>query len=140
MFRTAAAQDPTELLILAGSGNVLALDPRTGELRWQHDLRERLGYGPIDLALTDTRVVVAAQSANVLCFEYASGKLLWEARSSRMQGRTTLLLQGPLTFLTRESTVDCFNAAGQRVWTRVVTAAGAMAMGFPGNVVQADTG
>lgn len=138
MFRSSGDIEERSLLIVACAGAAMGLDASTGEVRWQLDLRERLGYGAVDLAIQGQRIVLAARSGALLCLDYATGSILWEGRTTRLQGRTTLVLEGSRTFVSRESVVDCFNSAGQKVWTRQVPATGVLSLGFPGNFALGD--
>ena len=64
---------------------------------------------------------------------------LWRA-STKKTGRATIVVQGDRIHVAKSGVVDCFSWEGILVWSQQlpVMGTGRLALGFPGNVVQAD--
>jgi outer membrane protein assembly factor BamB len=126
------------VLVIGIHGQVLGVDAASGEIRWQDGLKGG-GYGEVALAISETHVVASALHGKVFCFRYPTGEPLWEASTSAM-GRATIVIEGELVFVAKNGEVDCFSLDGRRLWSQPLKgkSVGRIALGFPGNVVQAD--
>jgi len=63
------------VLTTAGTGNLLALDAQSGEIRWKQETPEEwTTYRPL---VTPTAVIVGNQEKNLCSFDRASGVLRW---------------------------------------------------------------
>jgi outer membrane protein assembly factor BamB len=127
-----------DILILGISGQLVGLDALTGAIRWQDGMKGG-GYGEVSLAANDELVFASAQSAKLFCYRYQTGELLWAADTSS-SGRATIIVEGRLVFCAKAGEVDAFTFTGERQWTQALKGKGIgrIAMGFPGNLVQAD--
>lgn len=124
------------IVVVAAQGMLVGLSARTGETVWQNEIE----HGTAEIAIEKGRVV-ASVGESLYCCEYASGKPLWRARTSPTQ-RSTLVLEGDAVYVYAAGQVDCFDARGQRVWSRPLwpDAPSPAPLGFPGNVGKADHG
>lgn len=131
-------EENRSVLVLAISGHVVGIDTTTGQERWRNDLKGG-GYGVVELEIRAGLVFATAQLAHVYCLDYLTGETRWVADASR-QGRGTMLVDGERVIVAKGGVVDCFTLGGQRLWTQELRGlgTGAVAMGLPGNVRQAD--
>jgi hypothetical protein len=128
-----------DLIVAAVGGKVLGIDAMTGQVRWENGM-EGGGYGEVGLAIANDRIVVSAARGKVFCLAYPSGAELWTAKTSSM-GRATILIEGELVLVAKSGKLDCFDlATGEERWSQPLprTGYGSVAIGAPGNVVQAD--
>jgi outer membrane protein assembly factor BamB len=128
---------PTPVVVLAIESRVLGIEPGTGEVRWEHNLAS-LSSTPTALLITPNHVFAAANN-KLYCLEYPTGTLLWKAEVPN--GRAVLLLDGGRLFVSTSSgKIECYTLDGQRLWQNPLKGkgTGAVAIGVPGNVMQAD--
>jgi outer membrane protein assembly factor BamB len=128
--------EPAPVIIAAFGGRVLGLDPGTGEVRWEQ-LIETTGYA-CSLLVTNSTIYTCGVK-KLVCLDYPTGAVRWTADMPR--GRGTLLLEGGRLFVaTSSGEIDCFSLDGQRLWHNPLKGKGngAVALGTPGNVMQAD--
>jgi hypothetical protein len=137
MYRTDASPDRT-LLISAFLGKVFGVDRATGEIRWKAVLES---HGCVELAVGDG-IVVALTSQKLAFFDYATGRALRvvERKDDAMSGRATMLFDSGQLLVAGYGAVACYTLQGDLVWKQpfVGESYGELAMGFPGNVRQAD--
>jgi outer membrane protein assembly factor BamB len=126
------------LLIVALRGRVHAIDRATGQVRWHNELA--LGaMGPVALAIGYGVIIAAAETGDVYCLDYATGATRWQ-QHAQARGRATVVVEPDLVACVRAGYVDAFAPDGSVLWRQPLSGAGqgAAAIGFPGNVVQAD--
>ncbi len=126
------------LLVVGLAGNVYAIDRATGELRWHNELKGG-GYGEVAIAVDYGVVIASAGSAMVFCLDYLSGAVRWK-HATQSPGRATILIEPDQIVCAKGGYVDCFTPDGNQLWGQPLRGAGAarVALGYPGNVVQAD--
>lgn len=127
-----------DILIVGIDGRVVGIDTATGRVQWEDGLKGG-GYGEVALAATEQYVFASAGSDMLFCFQYSTGQLLWKAETTS-SGRATLVVQGDRVYVAKCGEVDCFAFDGRRLWSQKLAGKGLgrIAMGFPGNIVQAD--
>ena len=126
------------VLIVALGGSVCGVDPKTGAWLWKNALSGG-GFGEVAISVHEGFVIASANGPLVFCLDSATGNALWQAATER-PGRATLLVQGDRVYVAKTGVVDCFDLDGHRLWSQQLPALGSgrLALGFPGNVVQAD--
>jgi outer membrane protein assembly factor BamB len=127
-----------DILIVGIGGQVVGIDAATGQTRWEDGLKGG-GYGEVALAATERHVFASAAGSMLFCFNYSTGELLWRADTTS-SGRATIVVQGERVFVAKGGEVNCFTLDGRRQWSQKLPGKGfgSIAMGFPGNLVQAD--
>ncbi len=128
---------PTPVVVLAIADRIIGLDPGTGELRWNRKLGG-LSSSTTALLLTPNHIFAASWS-KLSCLEYPSGELRWQADIPG--GRAVLVLDGGRLYVsTTSGKLDCFTIDGQHLWQNALKGmgTGSVAIGVPGNVMQAD--
>jgi outer membrane protein assembly factor BamB len=123
-------------LIVAFAGHVFALDPTTGTRRWQYDGAQGV---TVRVAVSE-RHVYTLSGGNLTCLDVRTGSPVWRAASAAVGVNGTLVLQGDLLFVGAAGEVACYDLTGQKVWHETFKGMGkgAVALGFVGNVAQAD--
>jgi len=128
-----------ELLIMAGSGWVQALDTANGEAAWTVELRSPKPTTP-SIGVSDGRVVIAT-SGQIYCVEYSSGKQLWQRPCLGASSRPTLLVEDGRIYLAGTSRTECFDIDGKQLWAGNAPAVtGYVALATKTSVAQADVG
>ena len=127
-----------DILILGISGQVIGIDALTGNIRWQDGMKGG-GYGEVALAANEEFVFASARGAKLFCYRRTSGEVLWVSDTSA-SGRATVVVEGRLVFVAKGGEVNAFTFTGERQWKQQLSGKGLgrIAMGFPGNIVQAD--
>jgi outer membrane protein assembly factor BamB len=128
--------EPAPVIVAALGGQVLGIDAATGEVRWEQEIEDT--QGACALLVTNSTIYACSASA-LVCLDYPSGARRWTASTSR--GRGTLLLEGGRLFVgTSRGEVECFSLDGRRLWHNRLPnrGLGVIALGVPGNVMQAD--
>ncbi len=126
------------VLIVALGGSVCGVDPKTGEWLWKNALPGG-GFGEVAISVQEGYVIASANGPVVYCLDSKSGEELWRAATEK-PGRATILVQEGRVFVAKTSVVECFDLDGHRLWSQLLPGMGSgrLALGFPGNVVQAD--
>jgi outer membrane protein assembly factor BamB len=126
------------VLIVALGGSVCGIDAKSGAWLWKNALPGG-GFGEVAISVHEGFVIAAANGAVVYCLDSQTGHELWRAETDR-SGRATILVQDDRVFVARSGVVDCLDLDGHKQWTQALPAMGSgrLALGFPGNVVQAD--
>jgi outer membrane protein assembly factor BamB len=126
------------ILVVALNGYVYGLDRVTGEARWQNGLPGG-GTEEVFLAIGYGAVVVSALGSKLFCLDYLTGQTRWEQTTQR-SGRATVLVEPEQIVCAKGGYVDCFSPDGRLLWQQPLKGAGLgrMALGYPGNVAQAD--
>jgi hypothetical protein len=139
---------PTPVLIATVGSTVVGVDAASGTALWKHALGDPAGTATLTLLVTPT-FILAAGGALLACMRYPGGELLWTV--PKRNGRAALLLHGDRVYASSDGEVESFTLTGQRLWgtnfdawperkvflgmARLVAIG---AIGFPGNVAQAD--
>jgi outer membrane protein assembly factor BamB len=127
------------LLIVALNGDVAALNKKDGSELWRTRISAG-GWGTVTIAF-DTEVVFAcALSSPLFCLAYRTGDVLWQQATKVRYGRAALVVEDGLAYAARGGEVECFTREGVRLWRQGLKGmgVGATALGFPGNLIQAD--
>ena len=84
-------------------------------------------------------VVASADTDSIVCLDYLTGELRW-AQRTHSAGRATILIEPEQIVCAKAGYVDCYTPDGQRRWRQPLTGhgVGRVALGYPGNVAQAD--
>ncbi len=129
-----------DILVAALDGIVVGVDRDSGAIVWRNDLRGA-GYAEVALAIRSGRVFLSAGGSTLYCLDYAGGEMLWTAETSG-SGRATILVDPPHVIVGKGGRLDCFDDDGNQLWSQALEGLGQgrVALGFPGNVVQADGG
>lgn len=129
-------QPDRSILVIGLNGNVYGVARDTGELCWRHDGE---GTGEVFLAVGYGVVVVSSNDATLCCLDYLTGRERWTART-RASGRATILIEPDHIVCAKNGYIDCFTPNGAPLWQQPLEGAGlgAVALGYPGNVAQAD--
>jgi outer membrane protein assembly factor BamB len=124
------------LLILGVTGEVHAVDRKTGEPRWKNGLAGG-GLGEVVIDVHDELVVVAAGPL-LAGLDYLTGSERWRAEISLL-GHATVLIDDGCVICSKGREVKCFDLNGQLQWTQPLGLLGpsVTALGFPGNVARA---
>jgi hypothetical protein len=128
-----------DIIVAAAGGKLLGLDAGSGAVRWENAM-DGGGYGEVALAVTGERVLASADRGKLFCLDYPSGQELWTAKTHSL-GRATILVDGANVLVAKGGHLDCFDVeSGARRWSSSLPKAGygTVAIGVPGNVVQAD--
>lgn len=133
MYRETGSASP---LVAAFSGNVFGLDSATGRVLWEQEL-DTAG-NPSALVVTESFVYVAT-FRTLACLHYRTGKIVWSV-DTHVAGRATLMLHGERLFVGKRGVIECFSLSGESVWRNDFKGKGegAIALGHPGAVMQAD--
>jgi outer membrane protein assembly factor BamB len=126
------------ILIVAVGGSVNGLDPKTGAWLWKNSLPGG-GFGEVAISVHDDFLIASAAGPLVYCLDRQTGNEVWRAATEK-SGRATILVQDWRIFVAKSGAVDCFTMDGHLIWSQPlpVMGSGRLALGFPGNVVQAD--
>ncbi len=140
MYRETDADDPGPLLIVALGNRVMALDRRTGELRWETDV-STLGHA-IELAIVDDRVFAVTSAGHVYLLDYLDGNVITRVQlPGSYRGRATLVVDRGHLFIASGGEITCVDRGAQVVWFNGLEGKGVgdAALGFPGKVRQVDS-
>ena len=136
---SAGAPEPDRSILVVGiHGKVLGLDRATGQIRWSNDLRGG-GYGEVFLAVGYGVVIASAVGAAIYCLDYLTGETRW-SDSTQASGRATIVIEPDQIVCSKGGYVDCYTPDGTRLWQQPLSGQGLgrVALGYPGNVAQAD--
>ncbi|MBI5516275.1 MAG: PQQ-binding-like beta-propeller repeat protein [Deltaproteobacteria bacterium] len=124
------------ILVFALQGRVGGMDRSTGEVRW---LREFGDGGEVFLVVTDEVVLASSDAPELWCLDYTTGKALWQSPTTG-RGRATIVLDRDQVVVAKGGYVNCFDRTGKHLWSNLLKGygTGRIALGFPGNVAQAD--
>jgi outer membrane protein assembly factor BamB len=125
-------------LIVALGGSVCGLDPKTGAWLWKNALPGG-GFGEVAISVHEGFVIASASGPVVYCLDSSTGAELWRAATEKT-GRATILVEDGRVYVAKTGVVDCYDINGTRLWSQTLPGMGSgrLALGFPGNVVQAD--
>lgn len=135
----ATTPEPDRSILVVGmSGKVFGLDRTTGEVRWNNDLRGG-GFGEVFLAVGYGVVIASAFGKAIFCLDYLTGETRW-SDTTQTSGRATIVIEPDQIVCAKDGYVDCFAPDGRKLWQQPLKGQGVgrMALGYPGNVAQAD--
>ena len=128
-----------DLLIMAGTGWVQALDAGDGALVWNYALDLPKPTTP-SVGVTDGKVIVAC-SGQLYCLDYETGARVWQRPCLSATSRPTLLVEGDRIVLAGTSRAECFGLDGKQRWAGNAPAVtGYIALATRHTVAQADVG
>jgi outer membrane protein assembly factor BamB len=137
-YRTDESQLPPDrsLLIVALNEQLYALDRATGELRWRTATEL---FGTLSIAIDYGVIVAAGTGGGVACFDYLTGTPRWH-QVTQADGRATLIIEPDHIVCAKGGYVDAFAPDGRVLWRQPLQGGGvgAIALGYPRNVAQAD--
>jgi outer membrane protein assembly factor BamB len=122
--------------VFALGGRVGGMDRSTGEVRW---LKEFGDSEEVFLVVTDDVVLASSEEPILWCLDYLTGRTLWHAPTTG-KGRATIVLDRDQIVVAKAGYVNCFDRTGKHLWSNLLKGygIGRVALGFPGNVAQAD--
>jgi outer membrane protein assembly factor BamB len=126
------------LLVVGLNGHLLGINRELGAVAWTNKLPGG-GHGALFLAMRYGVLVASAHGSSIFRVDYRFGHTLWRAETTSA-GRATILIEPDCIVVAKSGYLDCFTHDGEKLWSQPFTGlgVGAVAMGFPGNVVQAD--
>lgn len=138
----ATGPEPDRSILVVGLNEcVIGLDRLTGAIRWEHKIGSgsSLIRGEVSLSINYGVVVASGYWNEVVCLDYLTGALRWSV-ATRQTGRATILLEPDQVVCIKDGYVDCYSPTGQHLWQQPLTGRGVGrgALGYPGNVAQAD--
>lgn len=125
-------------LVVGISGRLFGIDRATGDVRWQYAIPGWV-KGEVFLAVRYGLVIASAFSGRIVALDYQSGAERWIAETTA-SGRASIVVESDLIVCAKGGYVDAFDHAGAKRWSQPLRGAGQgrIALGFPGNVAQAD--
>ncbi len=100
------------LLVPAWNGNLYALDPASGKLRWEYSAGSVLRAAPL---LRQEKIYLPASDGQLHCLDL-QGRLLWKTQLGAPLLTTPVALGDTLGQLTKAGELIVLDAAGQEVW------------------------
>ena len=123
-FGGGLAYDAGALIVTTGFGEVLRLDPATGDVVWRTAVEAAIRAAP---AVADGRVVVVARSDVAYGLNVETGELDWRVDGASLGagllGGASPAIRGPVAvvpFLSGE-VIAVLTRSGRRVWSAAVT-------------------
>ncbi len=130
------------ILVVGLRGRILGLDRSTGVLRWENKLGLDVGkgaYREVALEMRYGAVIVSGFTNTIYRIDYQSGNTLWKAYTSA-SGPATIVIEADCVIVAKDGYLDCFSLDGESLWKQPLSGKGhgSVALGFPGNVQQAE--
>jgi outer membrane protein assembly factor BamB len=139
-YREAAvAPEPDRsILVVALSGRLIGIDRETGDVRWENEMVGG-GRGEVFIAIGYGVVIASAYGAKIFCVDYLTGATRWE-QSTHSSGRASIIIEPDRIVCAKAGYLDCYAPDGKFLWQQPLRGQGMgrVALGFPGNVAQAD--
>jgi outer membrane protein assembly factor BamB len=125
------------ILVVGLNGRVFGLDRATGAIRWRVQLPGV--RSEVALAVDYGVVIASSHGGGLHCLDYLTGAVRW-SEVTRDTGRATILIEPDQIVCIKDGYIDCFSPDGERLWQQPLKGEGIgrAALGYPGNVVQAD--
>jgi outer membrane protein assembly factor BamB len=139
-YRDRPPEEDRSILVVTLNGKVFGVDRQTGALRWKQATSQwGGGRGEVFLAMAHGLVIASSYEDVIVSLDYATGAIKWSARTQN-PGRATILIERDVIICAKAGYLDCFSHGGKKLWTQPLTGfgEGRVALGFPGNVAQAD--
>lgn len=137
-YREPGVDNPL-LLLVALNGRMLALHRETGVIAWEQVLG-RMG-GTVELASIGELVFAVTAQGMLHRIDYQSGELLSSKQlPGTYRGRATMVVDGGMLYVAAGGEITCVDRDGEVRWFNGLKGkgVGATALGFPGNLRQAD--
>lgn len=137
MAYRAPASSPS-IMVVAFNTHIIGVDPASGRRVWYWTPLPAIAVGTWRIAIVDGSVL-AASGTLVSCLAYETGRERWRTESP--VAASTLLVDGDRFFLAGSGTLAAFaRETGKLLWHEPFRGHGhgPVALGVPGNVVQAD--
>jgi len=126
------------VLVVGLNGKLFGLERATGEPRWSFELP---GWqrGEVFLAIRYGLVVASSHVDSISALDYLTGTLRWTSATTQ-SGRATIVVEHDVIVCAKNGYLDCYDHQGARRWAQPLSGQGLgrAALGFPGNVAQAD--
>lgn len=134
----APAEADRSILVVGIGGFLYGVDRMTGQARWQNELPGG-GHGEVFIGLRYGVLAVSATDDVLFRIDYWTGQTLWSQRT-RGSGRATILVEPDLIVVGKGGYINAFDHFGRPLWLQELKGRGwgRLALGFPGNVAQAD--
>lgn len=135
MYRSDAAVDRSVLIAAFGS-RVFGIERGSGQIRWEAEL----AGADVEIVIADATVIAATQT-HLAFIDYRSGTIHKSvALQGNWIGRPTMIIDGEHIYVGGNGEVSCYTLRGDAVWLQPFKGkgTGAVALGVPGNVRQAD--
>ncbi|WP_205471833.1 PQQ-binding-like beta-propeller repeat protein [Nocardioides sp. SYSU D00038] len=127
--------DDEHLVLATASGDVVVVDPATGEERWDDTVADQVTARP---AYDDGLLVVVDVAGTVKAWDLAAGEVRWE---SEVPGAVAVAVVGDRVVVHGLGTVQALDAgSGDRLWSTAVDGAAPQGLGAIGDTVVVDTG
>jgi len=125
------------ILVVGLNGRVFGLDRASGVPRWSNVLE--YSSGEVTVAIDYGVVVASGSYPAIYCIDYLTGVTRWR-KSTKDAGRATILIEPDQILCMKNGFVDCFAPDGRLLWHQPLDGQGLGrgALGYPGNVAQAD--
>jgi outer membrane protein assembly factor BamB len=138
MYRAPVVPVSAPLLVAVVGGQVLGIALDSGQVMWQYAMKNP--HTCPRLHVTENHVFVAGSM--IACLDYLTGAVYWaiEAPNTHVHAGTMLVQDGRL-LITIDDQLICYSITdGSFLWGGELPAKGwdAIALGVPGNIVQAD--
>lgn len=140
-YREGPPEEDRSILVVTLNGKVHGVDRQTGELRWTQGTNQwGGGRGEVFLAMAHGLVIASSYEDAIVSLDYTTGAITWSAHT-HSSGRATILVERDVIICAKGGYLDCFAHGGKKLWTQPLTGLGMgnVALGFPGNVAQADS-
>lgn len=137
--RTEDRTEDRSIIVAAFGSRVFGLNAHTGQVLWKQSAPSSF---VLELAIAAGRVFVCS-GEKLHCFDQRTGAELGAVDIPRprfVEGRPHMLVEGERLYIGTAGTLSCFDLDGRLLWSEGFRGEGTerMAMGFPGNVRQAD--
>lgn len=123
-FGGGLAYDAGALVATTGFGEVLRIDPATGEILWRQSVDATIRSAP---AVAEGRVVVVARSDIAYGLDLETGQLDWRVQGAGLGagllGGASPAIRGPVAVIPFQSgeVIAALTRSGRRVWSAAVT-------------------
>jgi hypothetical protein len=139
-YRTSAEtlQPDRSILVVGTRGTLFGLDRMTGAVVWSNGLPGG-GFGEVFMAVGYGVVIASAHAGVLYCLDYLTGVERWR-QNTTTSGRATILIEPEQIVCAKSGYLDCYAPDGRPLWSQSLDGAGfgRVALGYPGNVAQAD--
>ena len=104
-FRSSPALSSESIFVTPRNKRLLALDRKTGDLKWQYVLRKRADASPV---LADGRVWIATTDGQLIAVEENTGEMTWSEQRTGAFLSSVAIAQNRLVVANDRGVVYCF--------------------------------